>query len=1143
MAEPWLKSIAQAGSHRWFRPFVNLVAEPLLVLGENGQVIACNQAFSRLSGYPTEALHQRFFEELLHIGELTPAWRQRLAGTAGSYRARLKHAGHYQIPVEVLPSTSQGAGGQVLVVRDLRLEEASRAQLQYQKNLLEGQAEATRLLLRNLDSREALRLLGEAARVDRVYVFRYHPHPIDGAVAASMYLAWSATNSPGVQNWHQLQNLRVLEDGFAEWHQAFLQHQPVSNLVRDLPHLKDFFSSRGVRAVLMAPIKVAGALWGVLGFDDCQTERYWLREEIAMVQNAADTMGEALQRSQAENALRDSEQRNRELLGRTERQARELSMLLELRQALTPNLDLLELFSTATTAINQTLDYQTTGIYLLQNGRMQLQSQAGPGLLLNTLDPQQNPTAQALQNQQPLLMQSPQGDSSIWVPLQQHSQPYGVLCVSGNHPLDNNDLRLLQAVASQLELVIERSRLYTSLKQSEALYRTLIDTSPDAVRLIDEQGTVVYANASYLQLVGAQQASEVVGHSFIPRVHPAARKQVSERFKQVFATDNPAPLIEQQHLRLDGSVVDIELVAAKVTDPSSGQPLLLAIARNVSERKEAENALRESEQRYRSLFEGVPIGLYRSNPDGQMLDANPALLGILGYSHLNELCLVKAQDLYLSPSRREQVLVLLNQFGEFRGVEVRMRRKDGSPVWLEESARVVRNADGSVSHFEGSLQDISERKTYQAQIEHLAYHDPLTGLPNRRMLREKAEHLLAIAQREGRELYLGYLDLDRFKEVNDSLGHEAGDLLLQKVSERLSKAINRSDVLARLGGDEFALLLHGNEEQCNQLAAALLHTLDQPFELAGQSIYVSASLGIAAMPRDGVRLEDLMRAADVAMYRAKEEGLGYSFYQAEKNPFSRERLIRIRELRELVQHHLGSGQLQTHYQSAIALQDKQTAYIEALLRWQHPEHGWLLPTSFIPIAEETGLITQLDVFALHQAATDLAGFDWTVGVNISAANLYDDRFVRLVQNVLLSTALNPQRLCLEVTETALMRDLSVATNHLHSLKQLGVRIALDDFGIGFSSLSRLRHLPVDLLKVDRSFVAGIGHRQDEEILRAILALGHGLGLQVLAEGVEETHQLEWLKQAGFDMAQGYLIAHPTAKAALISNPLQTKGLQ
>lgn len=668
-------------------------------------------------------------------------------------------------------------------------------------------------------------------------------------------------------------------------------------------------------------------------------------------------------------------------------------------------------------------------------------------------------------------------------------------------------------------------------QQSESRFRALVETSPDGIIEVDDAGTILYCNASYLRLVGAQRPEQVIGQKVMRFLHPDYHSVVDSRIQNLEELAQ-IPFIEEKYIRLDGTVIPVEVGAARTsTNPTK----LMAIVRDISRHKQAEEALRASEARFRALVQhsfdvtlivNVLGDVLYASPNASRFRVRQVARGGGGKPNILD---------YLSTEDRARFKHLLERLlakpAEVVQTEVCVPLERSVMGWFEIWGQ-NQLANPAVGGIVLNIRDISERKAYQSTIEHLAYHDPITGLPNRRMLREQADQFLAQSQRAGREATLIYLDLDRFKEVNDTLGHEAGDELLVQVARRIQNCVRSGDLLARLGGDEFAILLGETTiEGATDAARRVLAVLQQPFTVADTTLRIGASLGLGVYPRDGNNLDDLMRVADIAMYRAKEHGTGLMFYSPELDRYSRERLILIQDLREA----LAGGEIYLEYQPILDTHRKRWIKVEALARWKHPLRGPISPVTFIPLAEETGLIRDLDHLVLEKACYEASLLGLSVAVNISPRTLYDSSFVDMVSAALEKSALKPEHLHLEITETALIQNLPRAVQHLSALRQLGVRIALDDFGVGHTSMSYLKDLPIDLLKIDRSFISGIGRdTREEAILRTILLLGEGLGLRTVAEGVETAEQIAWLQERGCHLLQGFGIARPQPKESLLN---------
>jgi diguanylate cyclase (GGDEF)-like protein len=431
-------------------------------------------------------------------------------------------------------------------------------------------------------------------------------------------------------------------------------------------------------------------------------------------------------------------------------------------------------------------------------------------------------------------------------------------------------------------------------------------------------------------------------------------------------------------------------------------------------------------------------------------------------------------------------------------------------------------------------EDVTERKRAETALAHQALHDSLTGLPNRVLLGDRLEQAVLVAEREDRELALLVLDLDRFKEVNDTLGHHAGDRLLQEVGRRLRGALRASDTVARLGGDEFAVVLPGSTDAPGA-AAKLLHALESPFVLEGHTLALGGSIGIAQYPAHGVTVESLLRSADIAMYAAKRGRSGHAVYAPEQDQHSIDHLALLAELREALTH---EDELVLHFQPKWNLQRGEIAGVEALVRWQHPRRGLLAPDLFIELAEQTGLMRPLTRWVLRAAlrqvhAWSLTGRRVPVAVNLSPSSLQDERLADEIANLLAEVDVAPEWLEVEITEDAYMSQPEVAAATLTRLREMGVRVAIDDFGTGYASLVYLQKLPVDALKIDRSFVRTMGSDQSHStIVRSLIDLGHNLGLQVVAEGVEDEATRDRLALLGCDHAQGYALGRPQPAADL-----------
>ncbi|HLZ26957.1 MAG TPA: EAL domain-containing protein [Chloroflexota bacterium] len=537
--------------------------------------------------------------------------------------------------------------------------------------------------------------------------------------------------------------------------------------------------------------------------------------------------------------------------------------------------------------------------------------------------------------------------------------------------------------------------------------------------------------------------------------------------------------------------------------------------------------MRQSEKQYRSIFDACLDVIYMSTPGGLFLDINPAGGALFGHASHEELLLVDiGPDLYEAEDEREEFKRIMRVQGFVRDREVRLRRIDGQVLTVLETATAVRDESGLVIAYRGILRDISERKRAEEALAYQAVHDSLTGLPNRDLLYDRLRHAIHQASRVGGTAALLLMDLDRFKEVNDTLGHAVGDVLLVAVARRLQSALRDGDTVARLGGDEFAVVLPGADEQAACLAARrVLDVVELPLALEdhGIEVDVRGSIGVALYPVHGVEPEEIMRRADVAMYVAKRATCGYAVYAPDQDEHSPTRLSLVGELRRALDAH----DFELHYQPQIALATGEVVGAEALVRWRHQERGLIVPDHFIPLAERTGLIRGITDWVLDTALAQCrawrhAGLDLSIAVNLSVRDLQEARLPEMIAALLTAHRVEPRLLRVEITESVLMADRARGVAVLGQLRAIGLEIAIDDFGTGYSSLAYLAELPIDALKIDRTFVSRLatGARY-AAIVRSTVDMAHSLGLHVIAEGVEDRRTLAMLAELGCDTAQGY----------------------
>lgn len=570
------------------------------------------------------------------------------------------------------------------------------------------------------------------------------------------------------------------------------------------------------------------------------------------------------------------------------------------------------------------------------------------------------------------------------------------------------------------------------------------------------------------------------------------------------------------------------------------QTLEQRVIQRTSELAATNAALLESEQRYQVLAEASPVGIFHADNQGRCLYVNQRWCELVGMS-AGAAC-GDGWLAHLHPEDRERVISCWHDAVENRSslqMEYRYLRPDQSIVWVFAQASPQHDSHGGSESFIGTITDISDRvasekrlRENESRLNQLAYHDVLTDLPNRLLFQDRLEHALAVARRAGYRVALLFLDLDRFKKINDTLGHDWGDNLLREVAQRLTGCVRASDTVARLGGDEFMVILDRVDDlpQVAAVAQKILTRLAHPIEMRGYSLFTTASIGISLFPNDGDKVETLMKCADSAMYRAKEMGRNnYQLYTADMNARAHELLLLESSLRQALER----DQLVLHYQPQYDLAGGRLIGLEALVRWHHPEHGMISPADFIPLAEETGLIVPIGEWVLRTACAQNRAWQqagWPpvrMAVNISARQFRQTTLVERTGEILAETGLEARWLELELTESMIMGNTESAIHTMHAFNAIGVEMAIDDFGSGYSSLAYLKRFPINKLKIDQEFVRDVlVDGNDAAIATSVIALAKSMHLEVIAEGVETAEQLAFLRDRGCHQGQGYFFSRP-----------------
>ncbi len=642
-----------------------------------------------------------------------------------------------------------------------------------------------------------------------------------------------------------------------------------------------------------------------------------------------------------------------------------------------------------------------------------------------------------------------------------------------------------------------------------------------------------------------------------------------------------AQLVEVQALRADGQSFPVEITVARV--PLTGGAASVCILRDitatkqlehereesrallermvaertrelsrantqlkieVAERKVVGDALRRAEAKFRGIFENAVEGIFQISPEGRYLSANPAMAVIFGYDSPEELVAALSQmSPYVESMRRETFLEVMEELGQVQGFESQVRRKSGRIIWISENARKVVDLTGKTLHYEGFVEDITLRKEAESRLVHQAFHDPLTGLPNRLLFLDHLRMAMDRARRRSDFRFaVLYMDLDRFKIINDSLGHDIGDKLLRHVSGALMACARSTDTVARFGGDEFAILLEDltAPRDAIRFSRRVLDEISSPLDLDGREVTTSGSLGIVLHTGGYERPESLLRDADTAMYHAKAQGKGrFKVFNKRMHHQAQELMELEIELRRAV----GQGGLSLVFQPIADIQERRLAGFETLVRWKRVSGRDIAPSEFIPLAEETGIIYPLDHWVFAQACCAVKGFEvalehagsvlptpFVTNVNISAKHFRNPLLVGHLEQAMRDCGVRASSLALEITESVLLDNVNSAREIAAKLRELGLGLCIDDFGTGYSSLSYIQRFSVDAIKIDRAFVAGLSLAEldpgSEAIVRSLVTLGAGLGLKVVAEGVETQEQLAFLRELGCRYAQGYLFARP-----------------
>jgi len=687
--------------------------------------------------------------------------------------------------------------------------------------------------------------------------------------------------------------------------------------------------------------------------------------------------------------------------------------------------------------------------------------------------------------------------------------------------------------------ISDRRRTQQALAEAEERYRGLLEMAPDAM-LIHEDGQVRYANPAAVRLFEASSADQLAGKHLLELMHPEERPSVRSRIEQLTRGVQVSLYAERRILCFNGDTREVE--TASVAFVQGGRRMVQLIIRDITEHKQAARALVEAEARYRALFEVASDAIVVFDMgQNRIVDANANAVQLFG---LDREQILKADPIALSPEHQpdgtisaDRARAYLRQAleGQMPVFEWVHRHASGRPVYCE--IRLVRVPPYEQQVIRGSILDITEKvvarqalREQADKLQFLAAHDVLTGLANRTLLNDRIQQAIERARRRKELFAVLFVDLDRFKAINDTLGHSVGDQALQAVAKLLQSSVRGTDTVARHGGDEFVVLAEevNDEPRIELVARRIMQALSQPLTLEGNEVFLHASVGVSVYPKDGDSAEALIRHADIAMYQVKEAGRNdFRFFDPGMSVHSVQFMRIEHELRRAIER----GELMLHYQPKVRTDSGKIVGFEALMRWDKPGLGLISPATFIPIAEETGMIVEMGYWAITQACRQIRAWqqggleEVSVAVNLSSRQFLDRNLTRRIHDILIEEAVDPRWLELEVTESATMQDEARSREIMKQLVEVGVHISLDDFGTGYSSLAYIMKFPIGTLKIDRSFISGVPHEQEAvAITQAVVAMGRSLELQVVAEGVETAEQVGFLLGIGCDIGQGFFFS-------------------
>ncbi|MBR8831818.1 MAG: hypothetical protein N5P05_002319 [Chroococcopsis gigantea SAG 12.99] len=967
---------------------------------------------------------------------------------------------------------------------------------------------------------KALEIIGEYEGIDRSYLFTFDD---EQEVTISNNHEWCRE---GIKP--EIDNLQKIPTSLLGWFLNELKKERILH-IPDIYHLppqaeweKKSFEAQNIKSLLIVAIVYQERVIGFVGFDAVRDYKTWTGESISLLTIVAEMLGNALYRQRTENFIQEQQEKINSLIN-----------------------SLPGIVFTSTIQDDYPMKFLSKGCINLTEYNieelMRHSSSYNNIVFPEDLDSVNQTIRKAIDAQE---------FYEVEYRIKTKSGLIKWVWEKGNIVLDKEGN--VKEVEGFINDITPLKKTEQALRESEARYRLLAENTTDLISRHLPDGSCIYASSGGTALLGYH--SEKLLCSFISEFcHPEDLVSVNKFYSQIQSNQEILDPLIYRMLHQEGYYIWVETCVKLIVNPSNNEVQeFIAVSRNITKRMQTEEALKQAEEQYRSIFEHITQGVFQSTLEGYYLKVNPALAQIYGYDSCEELIDKLrniSQQLYVNKEDRERLIDLLDKEDMVRNFEAQVYRKDGSIIWISESTRKVYNSSGEFLYYEGTVEDITYRRQTEAKLIYDAVHDNLTQSYNRAWFTSQLKIKIRDSQIPNHNEYaVLFIDLDQFKLVNDSFGHLMGDELLKQVCLRLKEVIRQQDKIARFGGDEFVILLNDvkDEEDVIKVVRRIQNSLNFPFQLGEKTIFSSASIGITLSNSSYKNPEDLLRDADIAMYQAKAQGKN-SYVVFDPQMYSS--LLSRLHLENDLRHAVKNKKLSLYYQPIVNLQTGSLIGFEALVRWYHIEKGWVSPQEFIPIAEETGLINSLGLWVLEQACQQLAHWNSVypdaaqvvMNVNLSPYQLKETGLVKEFSRIVKRTGVKNQQLKLELTESGFLETINNQSSVIEELESLGVQFCIDDFGTGYSSLSRLHEFPIRTLKIDRSFTNRL-ESNHTAIVQTILTLAHTLGMDVVAEGIETTLQLEKLKALGCEAGQGFIFSPPVCPSDAAKFFVQTSLL-